>query len=224
MNQRILNIVKKHPKVLNFILHTEKEVEKYGVKIDLRYSNKVMANGLRCSGFFDSTSKTFVCGVKKPLSVWLPIYVHEYCHFLQWRDGSVYFDPRYPRYCESTVDDWLAGNSFSKTKIFNSIEASKECELDCEKRVVKLIKKFNLPMDVDNYIKRANVYVMFYNYVMIRRKWVPKGKPMPYNIKKLRELFPPRFLKSYESIPMKYLQELDKEYGTESKILIKKKK
>jgi len=55
-------------------------------------------------------------------------------------------------------------------------------ELDNEKRSVELMRKWGLDVDIDNYIRKANAYIQFYNYMGKTRRWsnpqnAPYGNP-----------------------------------------------
>ena len=74
------------------------------------------------------------------------------------------------------VWEWLDGENHRN--ITKHISVARDLELDNEKRSVKLIKKFKLPIDVKLYIKKANAYVLFYNYMLITRRWCkPNNSP-----------------------------------------------
>jgi hypothetical protein len=55
--------------------------------------------------------------------------------------------------------------------IKTALAKSRDLELDNEKRSVALMKKWDLKIDIDDYIRKANAYVMFYNYMYHSRKW-----------------------------------------------------
>ena len=205
-------------KTSSFIAYTKKELNKHKVTLRLSNTNKMkLHTSIFCSGFFDSENNILACATKKPLKKWLCVYVHEYGHFLQWKENSIYFDEENKeneRYMTSDgiIDDWIGGKNYSQETIIKAIRSSQECELDCEKKAAKLIKKFDLPIDVGEYIQRANSYVSFYNYVLIRRKWYPQRSSPPYDIKKVKEFFPKRFINKFDTINMDFINCLDKEY------------
>jgi hypothetical protein len=55
-----------------------------------------------------------------------------------------------------------------KNLIFNSVI---EMERDCEKRTIELIKKYSLPIDLDNYKNNAIMYLYYYTYAKKFRTW-----------------------------------------------------
>ena len=87
---------------------------------------------------------------------------------------------------------------------------ARDLELDNEKRSVKLIKKFNLNVNIDSYIKRANAYVQFYNYLMISRKWCATTN-IPYKNNRLLKVMPAKFNMDYNKLSKKVLRVFEEE-------------
>jgi len=102
------------------------------------------------------------------------------------------------------MDKWLNGKEIKFIK--NKIDKIKYLELDCEKRAVKNIKKYNLPVNIETYIQKANSYILFYNYVKETRQWSKPGNaPYALKNKELWSLCPTKFMPDsyYEKIPRK---------------------
>ena len=96
------------------------------------------------------------------------------------------------------VDEWLTGKDVPNIK--KHLAVSRELELDNEKRAVKLIKKFDLGIDVDHYIRKANAYVFFYNRLLATRKWAtPQNSP--YTNQRIIEKMPRYFKADYSVTP-----------------------
>lgn len=96
------------------------------------------------------------------------------------------------------VDEWLEGKDIPNIK--KHLATSRDLELDNEKRAVKLIKKFDLDIDIERYIKKANAYVFFYNHMLATRKWA-SPKNSPYRNKRLIEAMPAHFRMNYKTTP-----------------------
>ena len=201
-----------------FLDYTKNELTKNNVKLKLSNTEKLkLRNGIFCSGYFDTEREDNIilaCAINKPLHQWFMVYLHEYGHFMQWKDNSFYFDKKDKRYIKSDeiIDNWIDGKNYPQDIIIKAIRFIQKCELDCEKKVVKLIKKFNFPIDIGEYIQEANSYIHFYNYVLIRRKWIPKRSPPPYEIKNIKKIFPKRFMNNLDMININFINLLDKEY------------
>jgi hypothetical protein len=72
-----------------------------------------------------------------------------------------------------------------------------ELEKDCEMRAVEKIRKWGLPISIKQYIQKANTYL--YSYHML-----PEMKRFPtgiYTDKKLVDMSPSTFKKSYRKVP-----------------------
>lgn len=182
-------------KIKYFIAFVKAECRKEGVKCDLRKTKYVkISDKIKASGYFDESVPTLVCSMNRKDSI--EILVHEYCHLTQWREGI----PLWKAATESMniVDEWIAGKEVRN--IEKHIAASRDLELDNEKRSVKIIKEFGLPIDIEKYTRKANSYVHFYNYLMISRRWC-KTNNSPYNNKRLIEVMSPRFNMKYTKLP-----------------------
>jgi hypothetical protein len=78
-------------------------------------------------------------------------------------------------------------------------------ELDNEKRSVKLIKKWNLPIDTKIYTRKANAYVQYYNYLHHTRRWMHPGNSPARNPKVWKKM-PASFRMNYEVLEEKYFK------------------
>jgi hypothetical protein len=73
-----------------------------------------------------------------------------------------------------------------------------------------MIKRFNLPIDIDIYIKKANAYVQYYNYLPISRKWC-NPKNTPYKNERLVEAMSTKFNMDYSKLTNKLLKIFEEE-------------
>jgi hypothetical protein len=69
------------------------------------------------------------------------------------------------------MSNWLQGTEYKKSTLDLAFTKIKKMELDCEHRSVELIREWDLPINIDNYIKSANRYIYFYNFVRKYRTW-----------------------------------------------------
>ena len=186
-------------KTQDFIAYVKAECKKNGVKCDLRkVTNVRLAKGIKCSGWFDSDNNPpiLVCSMNRP--DFLEILVHEFCHMQQWIEQC----PKWVEAGDSMnyIDAWLSGKNIKDIKKY--IDLSRDLELDNEKRSVKMIKKFDLDIDIESYIKKANSYIMFYNWMLESRKWsTPKNSP--YKNKRLLSVMPSSFTMNYTKMTEK---------------------
>jgi hypothetical protein len=185
-----------------FLKHIRKKCKEYNVKLVLKNTKKIkLSDNIYVGGYFwDEPDKyELACALKNP--EYLNLLVHEYSHMEQWvENSSIWKDAKYVTH----VDEWLEGRDIRD--IDQKIDRVKMFELDCEKRALENIKKFNLPINTKMYIKKANSYILFYNYLKESRKWSKPGKA-PYAPKnnELWSLCPTRFMSDsyYETIPKK---------------------
>jgi hypothetical protein len=177
-----------------FISYVKEECKKYGVKCDIRDVKSVEADGVTCSGYFNESDKTLVVAMKAHNS--LGLLVHEYCHMTQWIDGIAIW-----KLATKSLDkmhEWLEGKSVKNIRYHLGIV--REMELDNERRSVQMIKKWNLSVDVKEYVREANSYVQLYNWMYHSRIWpaVP-----PYRIKAITASMSDRFNMGYRRMSKK---------------------
>jgi hypothetical protein len=187
--------------VTAFINHVKGHCKEVGIKYDVRpVKYLVLSGNIRCSGYFcEETMKLVVAGKSKD---WLGILVHEYAHLTQWQDKNTNIW-KTGSTGVTNLDDWLGGKKIRSVK--KAIEWSRDLELDNEKRSVKLIKKWKLPVDLNDYIKKANAYIQFYNYMRYSKRWSRPGNA-PYSNKVIYEAMPPNFRMNYKKMSDKYLK------------------
>jgi hypothetical protein len=174
--------------VQKFISKVVSDCQQHGIGFRLSGEDHVMADNIKCSGYFDETDLV-VAGGKKD---WIDVLVHESCHldqFLEkfplWTDADVGI---------STIDKWIGGTNYSDKKLIKSFQDTILLEHDCEKRSIKKFKKFKLKVDTDQYIKQVNAYILSYWATYRDRKWFP----FPYNNPKIVRRMPNYFLKEEE--------------------------
>lgn len=180
-----------------FIQHVKEQCAEYGIKCIIRHVKYVKLSGnIQCGGWFDEEGKELVCASNRP--DFLQILVHEFSHLTQWIDQ-----------CEAWkkgiggvgyVDEWLSGKKVPNIR--KHLAYSRDLELDNEKRAVKHIKKFGLSINIEDYIRRANAYVQFYNHMYYTRKWAT-SKNSPYRNPRIIAAMPKTFHMNYEKMSKK---------------------
>lgn len=124
------------------------------------------------SGWFDAVRKELVCAYKSPNG--FETLIHEYNHFLQWKNR-----PKFWEKCDGYNNPFLAWkegyhNDITKNKLTRAFNKAIELERDCEINSIKCIKKYDLDVDLEKYIKEANSYLFSYHFVKKYRDW-PKS-------------------------------------------------
>ena len=84
-----------------------------------------------------------------------------------------------------------------------ALALTRDLELDNEKRSVKIIKEWGLPIDIKEYTQKANAYVNLYNRLAVTRKW-PSVKNSPYKNPKIYKQMPKIFRMDYKNLSEKY--------------------
>lgn len=172
--------MKNSKEVQKFLKFVIKDCESEGVRVRLVKAKKVYNGGIGLSGFFSDTEMEIAVAVRCPLSHWLGVLVHEYSHFCQWRENcKVWRESTGIALSDaiSLVDMWLNKDiELSPKQRQLYINKTISVELDCEKRAVRLIKQYNLPLNINEYIQKANAYLASYQAKAVMRKWTKPGK------------------------------------------------
>jgi hypothetical protein len=151
---------------LAFLDYVRAACDKAGVQLRLEARYYTRAGD---SGWFDDEKKILLVCVND--ADWLTILAHEFSHLSQWTEKS-------PLYKEESEDQedfeaWLAGTKrISKPKLIHVVRNIQRCELDAERRTVRLIKQFHLTTDIKKYIQVANFYIWQYEAARKFGRWV----------------------------------------------------
>jgi hypothetical protein len=193
-----------------FIQKIKAHCKEYGIKVDLRNTKYlILGKNVKCAGYFDHENRKLVCAMNRPDS--MQILVHEYAHFTQWVDQCKAWTNlgKDGKDSLTLLFDWLDGKNIRN--ISRHVAICRDMELDNEKRSIKLIEKNKLNINIEDYTKRANAYVMFYNYMLISRRW-SKPSNSPYKNKRIIEVMSPKFNMQYKK-PSKKLMNLYESEG-----------
>lgn len=161
-------------------------------------------------GYFCGDDREFLCSTGMPFQHWFSIFIHESCHMDQFTENAKIWTDCFKgeEDVSGKLFDWLDNDiTMSKADIAEATRLSLELELDCEKRVVERIKEWDLSLDIETYVKRANAYVLFYNFVKKHRLWTAPGRP-PYKCKAIVDRLPGTFTCNYKVLPKWFEEEL----------------
>lgn len=176
---------------LDFINDVQKDCKKYKVKIIFHSSHEIsLSDDIAVSGYWDQDDKEL--NVAVGFDDWLTVLAHEYGHFCQWKENK--FSSQ--KYTDAYVnyDEWLTGEKeLTEKEVNKACELIQKCELDCEKRALRFIKKYKLYSSEELYIQKANSYVLGFEASKKKRKWF---KVSPSRIKKIYSSMPKKFTKS----------------------------
>ena len=139
------------------------EMMRKGVRIEIRECKKFRPH--HCSYFSTSNwhkkPEFFIIYEKGESNSIFTTFVHEYCHFLQWKMKTPVFIESTPSL--SKLQKWL--NRDRKKLSMKHIRLIQRMELDCDRKALAVIHKYELPVDIDAYIQEANSYILSYNYI-----------------------------------------------------------
>lgn len=159
--------------VARFVRRELKKCRDNGISIYMPSCINISDYGCDCSGYFNDSPLKFAVGVKGSYRRWLPTFVHESCHMDQWLEQDPVWTRRINRYKPLNLFDyWLSGKiELDKELRRDMIDCVLNIELDCEKRSVDKIIRYNLPISLDTYIRKGNAYVWSYRIMQRTRNW-----------------------------------------------------
>lgn len=182
-----------------FVKFVRNHLKQYGGKLIIGRGENVNCNGIMCPGFFDDKSLIIKIGGNDPS--FLSTLVHEYCHFLQYLNNIKVYQKSDK--ASVIVENWLLGKDYDAQILKRAFFLVRAMERDCEKRAVKIIKQFNLPINIKIYAKQANCYI-YTHFLMeeTRKYWMYKKSP--YKSRVVMKLMPSTMkVKSHVTIPPK---------------------
>ena len=209
MNQINISISNLPPQYLSFVEDTIAHANANGVTVFLSADRGVLIQeGTEANGFFTDENHadyplTLAAACGQSLDSWFPVFVHESSHMDQYfEDSPLWTGNKVKGYdAWDIVDLWMDGLiELNSDQLKQYVGAARDLELDCEMRSVKKINQYNLPIDVSRYIKTANAYVLFYNIMMITKKWYTLGEE-PYNNEAIVEAMPDSFCFDFNNPP-----------------------
>ncbi len=183
-----------------FLQDLKAKCKQYNVKLRLANSNSLNIGMGRSAGYFDYG--VLEIAVAKHHKDWLSILVHESCHLDQWVEKPSVWTKTITNNDDAYVFKWLQGKNIKFIK--NNLDRTREMELDCERRALTKINLYNLPINTEIYVQKANAYVQFYNYLYESRKW-SDPKNSPYSNEKIYSQMPTKFREKsyYKTLPAK---------------------
>jgi len=172
-------------------------------RVTVIFENSTSVHSVRehidCSGFFDDKLKVLAVACKKARRDFFPVFVHEYYHFIQWELKQENFtNLSQNQELEFALWKWLDGELDDLSLAEKSLREHQAMELDCERRTIKAIENFGLSIYVEDYIKAANIYVLFYNVLLKTKKWYDYP---PYENEEIVGMIPSVLMDTYITTP-----------------------
>lgn len=189
----------KKRKFKKFLSFVKEECEKHEVTIDFVEDDYILDDdGLKFGGYFDPENKVLAFAINQKESK--EVLVHEYAHMTQWIDKIPLWDLAINSL--EIMHDWL--NGIEVPNIETHLKNIRDLELDNEKRTVNLMIQWDLGVRIDKYIRKSNAYIMFYNYLLMSRKW-PQPENNPDSNKKIIRKMSNKFDMDYDNMGQKII-------------------
>lgn len=167
----------------------------FGVAVLLSPEDTVECDGQRTSGWFCGGEKVLAVATGLGQEQWLGTLCHEYSHLTQWVESAPVWQ------ADEVTPDWWSWIQGKRVKNYLAgVESARELEADCERRAVRLMREIGVPIDIDQYCRRANSYVHFYNLIPEVRKWYRPDRA-PYLADDVTGLFNSTLDKDYRKTP-----------------------
>lgn len=199
-----------------FLAHVRHECRRYRIDFNIVDSGSILLDDNDCGGYFSEQplSISIATGGDLKVADWIGTLMHEFSHFEQWRDNDPSYVTKYKRTTTAKiVDAWMLGKEYDPKTIDDCLNQQKNCELNCERRTVKNLIKFNIPIDLELYIQNANAYIHYYNYMKLTRRWNNPTKNFPTDIPEILKSMPTHFRGNYRTMSKKMLGLYDKHLG-----------
>lgn len=149
------------------------------------HSEKVRSNGY-FSEEWDGSPPTLAIATN---SNSLDTMIHEYCHMQQFLESHPTWMALASR---GQMWNWLSGIDYPDDVITESVLAYMNVEIDCEKRAVEFHQEWDTGINIEEYIQKANAYILFYRYLREYRKWY-EPQYEPYNLGSVWKNMPQTF-------------------------------
>ena len=224
---RVPNLSEQPKRIREFIKYVRQVCRKHSIELYLGRGSRIVyplfADGKRRTaramgmGCFEEDDETgyakLMVAMKRPRWQWLGTLAHELCHVMQWLECEpTYYGTAKMKGDDASayVDQWLEfEKEFDKRTIRRAVQLTCDCELDNEKRTVRMIKKFKLPIDTKRYIQSANSYLFFHQVMFENRTWYNKKMFSPEVLDHMPDHFLPEASYRIGKMPREYVEYLE---------------
>jgi hypothetical protein len=188
-----------------FVSYVKNHLAQYGIKLIIGRGRMVNVGGYRAVGYFSESEK--VIKIAKKSTDFICTLVHEYCHFLQYIGNSKIYQKS--DQAGLIIDAWFQGKEYTSEELKRAFFLVRAMERDCEKRAIKVIKKFNLQIDKKMYAKKAHCYI-YSHFMMEKTRKFYSYKKSPYHSPVVLKIMPSSMaVLSHRTIPQKIYSVLE---------------
>jgi hypothetical protein len=184
----------KNEKVKIFIEYVRSELKK--IKGKLVLSINAFPKSKKTDGEFCETTMTIKCAVEHSSFYWVGVLAHEFGHFLQAKNKQkMWLNFQKTASSISNIEEIFIKNSKIKKSLRKKlVRCIIPMELDADKKALRFIKKFNLPVNKTEYSSTSNLVLYKYCFWAETGHWPDfinksKGinlKPLEFKISKLK--------------------------------------
>ena len=165
-------------------------------------------NLVECNGHFtDGEPPCLSAYINENIEDWLPIFVHETCHKDQYLETTDIWNKRIGNEYDALeiFDMWIDHHiELLPHQLRSVLENIVQVELDCERRSVIKIQKYDLPIDISEYIQKANSYIWYHHAASHVRAYTQRSSP--YVNPDIWAKMPVDFNRNYSTIKNKMLK------------------
>ena len=201
--------------IQKFLEYVKETCCEHGIRFkSVDEANITLTNKEVVAGYFSDSPPILAVASGGNEIVWVATLVHEFSHLQQFLEH----DPTYGgRYGNSTADrivkKWMGGHDYKERTVERCLDIQKQCELNCERRAVTNIRKFDLPLDIAKYSQSASAYVHYFNYMKLTRRWNPPNGKFPTEIDEILEMMPLTLRGKYDRMSKKMTEMYDRHLG-----------
>lgn len=177
---------------IKFLELVLKDCKKHGVKVNIIPKRRYKLSKFEAVvGLWDEENLSITVAAHN--DDWLTTLAHEYSHFCQWKNNEHSGDEIDDAYAD--FDEWVEGKTeLSEQRLNEIITMIQYCELDCEKKTLELIKKYNLFDKPSLYVKKANAYILSYEVIKITKTIFDQSA---HGSRKILKLMPDTFIENF---------------------------
>lgn len=145
---------------LNFITKCTRELLANGFSVLIHRKKELDGYG----GWFGAEEGEKELVVALDHDMGFEVFLHEYCHYLQWKNNRDLWDRSLLTY--DTLFEWIdkPESNYTDEELNQSLHDIIELEHDCESKALKLLQ--NNPIEnvsTEKYIRAVNAYLLHYH-------------------------------------------------------------
>jgi hypothetical protein len=147
--------------------------QQHGVTIRYGQGKRIRLSARQyVGGYFDDANRQLVVATNLPLLRWVEVLVHESCHMDQWIQGCRYWNADLDQ-SYNVFDRFISGAV--EPDIEWALDNIVMLEADCERRSYKKLLRYQIPVSITDYAKKANAYLLSHKAMWHYQSWYKVG-------------------------------------------------